>query len=43
MTIRAFNEAARAFLLWAAFKSDVAHRSEDEKDREAVGGDDGSC
>jgi acyl-CoA dehydrogenase len=34
MTMRAFNEAARAFILWAALKSDVAHRSEDEKDRE---------
>ena len=34
MTMRAFNEAGRAFLLWAALKSDVAHRSEDEKDRE---------
>ncbi|MFZ2102943.1 MAG: acyl-CoA dehydrogenase C-terminal domain-containing protein [Oricola sp.] len=34
MTIRAFNEAGRAFLMWAALKSDVAHRSEDPKDRE---------
>jgi len=34
MTIRAFNEAGRAFLLWAALKSDVAHRSEDATDRE---------
>ncbi len=34
MTIRAFNEAGRAFLLWAALKSDVAHRSEDASDRE---------
>ena len=33
-TIRAFNEAGRAFLIWAALKSDVAHRSEDPKDRE---------
>jgi alkylation response protein AidB-like acyl-CoA dehydrogenase len=31
MTIRAFNEAARAFVLWAALKSDVAHRSDDAK------------
>ena len=34
MTIRAFNEAGRAFLLWAALKSDVAHRSEDAGERE---------
>jgi acyl-CoA dehydrogenase len=34
MTIRAFNEAGRAFLLWAALKSDVAHRAEDAGDRE---------
>jgi hypothetical protein len=31
MTIRAFNEAARAFVLWTALKSDVAHRSDDAK------------
>ncbi|MCA3563309.1 MAG: acyl-CoA dehydrogenase C-terminal domain-containing protein [Methylocystis sp.] len=31
MSIRAFNEAARAFVLWAAIKSDVAHRSDDAK------------
>ncbi len=31
MTMRAFNEAARAFVLWAALKSDVAHRSDDAK------------
>ena len=34
MTMRAYNEAARAFILWAALKSDVAHRSEDQSDRE---------
>ncbi len=34
MTIRAFNESARAFALWAALKSDVAHRSDDAKDRQ---------
>ena len=33
MTIRAFNEAGRAFTLWTALKSDIAHRSPDEKDR----------
>jgi len=31
MTIRAFNEAARAFVLWTALKADVAHRSDDPK------------
>jgi len=34
MTIRAFNEAGRAFLLWAALKSDVAHRAEDASERD---------
>jgi acyl-CoA dehydrogenase len=34
MTIRAFNEAARAFVIWAALKSDVAHRSEDAKEKQ---------
>ena len=34
MTIRAFNEAGRAFILWAALKSDVAHRSEDSAEAE---------
>jgi 3-(methylsulfanyl)propanoyl-CoA dehydrogenase len=36
MTIRAFNEAARALVLWTAIKSDVAHRSEDAKERQAA-------
>ena len=36
MAIRAFNEAARALLLWTALKGDVAHRSEDDKDRQAA-------
>jgi acyl-CoA dehydrogenase len=36
MTIRAFNEAARALVLWTALKSDIAHRSEDAKEREAA-------
>jgi acyl-CoA dehydrogenase len=27
MSIKAFNEAARAFVLWNALKSDIAHRS----------------
>ncbi len=33
LTIRAFNEAARAMVVWTALKSDVAHRSADPKDR----------
>ncbi len=33
LSIRAFNEAARALVLWTALKSDVAHRSDDEKAR----------
>lgn len=33
MTMRAFNEAGRALVLWTALKGDVAHRSEDAKER----------
>ncbi len=36
MTIRAFNEAARALILWTAIKSDVARRSDNAKEREAA-------
>ncbi|NNH64615.1 acyl-CoA dehydrogenase C-terminal domain-containing protein [Rhizobium laguerreae] len=36
MTIRAFNEAGRAFLLWTALKSDIAHRASDEKERQTA-------
>src|ERR1700723_3500418 len=36
LTIRAFNKAARAMVVWTALKSDVAHRSSDPKDREAA-------
>jgi alkylation response protein AidB-like acyl-CoA dehydrogenase len=36
MTMRAFNEAARALVLWTALKSDVAHRSGDAKERQAA-------
>jgi len=36
MTMRAFNEAGRALVLWTALKSDVAHRSGDGKDRQAA-------
>src|SRR5437660_8739805 len=34
LTIKAFNEAARAMVIWTALKSDVAHRSSDPKDRQ---------
>jgi acyl-CoA dehydrogenase len=34
LTMRAFNEAGRAFLLWTALKSDIAHRATDEKERQ---------
>jgi len=36
MTIRAFNEAARALVIWTALKADLAHRAEDAKDRQAA-------
>ena len=36
MSIRAFNEAARALVLWSALRSDVAHRSGDDKARAAA-------
>ena len=38
MTMRAFNEAGRALLIWTALQGDVVHRSPDEKARQA--GDD---
>ena len=34
LTIRSFNEAARAMVVWTSLKSDVAHRSSDPKDRQ---------
>ncbi len=34
MTIKAFNEAGRALVLWTAIKSDVAHRSGDDAERQ---------
>jgi acyl-CoA dehydrogenase len=34
LSIRAFNEAARALVLWTALRSDVAHRSDDPKARQ---------
>ena len=36
MTIKAFNEAGRAFMLWTALKSDIAHRSSDAAERQAA-------
>ncbi|MCZ7641941.1 MAG: acyl-CoA dehydrogenase C-terminal domain-containing protein [Pseudorhodoplanes sp.] len=36
MTIKAFNEAARALALWTALKGDIAWRSPDEKERQAA-------
>jgi hypothetical protein len=36
MTIRAFNEAGRALVLWTALKGDVARRSEDDKERQSA-------
>jgi 3-(methylsulfanyl)propanoyl-CoA dehydrogenase len=36
LTIRAFNEAGRALVVWSALKSDVAHRSGDAKERQAA-------
>ena len=36
MTIRSFNEAARAFLLWSSLKGDVSRRSEDEDEQQAA-------
>jgi acyl-CoA dehydrogenase len=36
MTMKAFNEAGRALVLWTAIKSDVAHRSGDDADARAA-------
>ncbi len=36
MSIRAFNEAARALVLWTALKGDVAYKSGDAADRQAA-------
>jgi alkylation response protein AidB-like acyl-CoA dehydrogenase len=35
MSLRAFNEAGRALVLWMALNGDVAHRSDDAKARQA--------
>lgn len=34
MSIKAFNEAARALVMWAALSSDIAHRSDDDAQRQ---------
>ena len=34
MTIRAFNEAARALVLWTSLFGDIAHRSQDAKEKQ---------
>ena len=34
MSIKAFNEGARALVMWTALQSDLAHRSDDEKTRQ---------
>ncbi|TDR93367.1 acyl-CoA dehydrogenase C-terminal domain-containing protein [Enterovirga rhinocerotis] len=34
LQIRAFNEGGRALALWAALSSDIAHKSEDPKERQ---------
>jgi hypothetical protein len=36
MTIKAFNEAARALVIWTALMADIAHRSGDKKERQAA-------
>jgi acyl-CoA dehydrogenase len=36
MTIRAFNEAGRALVLWTALKGDVVRRSQDDKERQSA-------
>jgi hypothetical protein len=36
MSMRAFNEAARALVMWTALKADIAHRSEDAKERQSA-------
>ena len=36
MSMRAFNEAARALVMWTALKSDIAHRSDDENERKSA-------
>ncbi|MEM8749824.1 MAG: acyl-CoA dehydrogenase C-terminal domain-containing protein [Pseudomonadota bacterium] len=34
MTIKSFNEASRALVMWAALKGDIHHRSDSDEDKE---------
>src|SRR5499433_1816814 len=36
MAIKAFNEAARALVMWTALQADLSHRSDDEKTRQTA-------
>ena len=36
MTVRSFNEAARAFMLWTTLQGDISRRSDSEEDRQAA-------
>ncbi|WP_414475793.1 acyl-CoA dehydrogenase C-terminal domain-containing protein [Microvirga sp. M2] len=36
LSIKSFNEAGRALLVWTALKSDIAHRSTDEAERQSA-------
>jgi hypothetical protein len=36
MNMKAFNEAARALVMWTALQADLAHRSDDEKTRQSA-------
>jgi 3-(methylsulfanyl)propanoyl-CoA dehydrogenase len=36
MTIKAFNEGARALVMWTALQADLSHRSDDEKTRQTA-------
>jgi alkylation response protein AidB-like acyl-CoA dehydrogenase len=36
MTMRAFNEAARALIVWTSLQGDIVHRSDDNKARQAA-------
>ncbi len=36
MNMRAFNEAARAFMLWVSLKGDISHRANSEEERQAA-------
>ena len=36
MTMRAFNEAARALVVWTGLQGDIAHRTDDKKQRQSA-------